>query len=94
MDSFVSGKEYVNRYKDTYRFIKESNTLYTFSMDGNSMQYCRFGGKEGIPGIDTNDLGMVDPSGGPYMSVGEMRIDGRDVIRIFSTDTGIGFEVA
>jgi hypothetical protein len=93
MDSFVSGKEYVNRYHDNYRFIKESNTLYTFSMDGDSMNYCRFGGKEGVSGIDRNDLGMVDPSGGPYMSINEMAIDGRKVIRIFSSDIGIGFEV-
>jgi hypothetical protein len=93
MDSFVSGKEYVNRYKDTYRFIKESDTVYTFSMDGNSMQYCRFGGKDGVSGINSNDYGMVDPSGGPYMAVNEMFIDGREVIRIFSNGDGISFEV-
>lgn len=93
MDSFVSGKEYVNRYKDTYRFIKQSDTLYTFSMDGSSMNYCRYGGKENQRNIDTNDLGMIDPSGGPYMAVNEMFIDGREVIRIFSNDDGVGFEV-
>jgi hypothetical protein len=93
MDSFISGKDYTNRYKDTYRFLKESDTVYTFQMDGNSMQYCRFAGKDNIPGIDSSDYGMVDPSGGPYMSVGEMTIDGRNVIRIFSTETGIGLEV-
>ena len=93
MDSFVSGKEYVNRYRDAYRFIKQSDTLYTFSMDGNSMNYCRYGGKENQRNIDTNDLGMIDPSGGPYMTPGEMAIDGKVVKRIFSNDMGIGFEV-
>lgn len=93
MSIFLSDKVYTNRYRDTYQFVKESDNLYTFSMDGTSMQHCRFGGKDNVPGIDTNDLGMVDPSGGPYMAVNEMTIDGREVIRIFSTDTGIGFEV-
>jgi hypothetical protein len=36
---------------------------------------------------------MIDPSGGPYMAVNEMFIDGREVIRIFSNDDGVGFEV-
>lgn len=93
MDSFVSGREYVNRYRDAYRFIKQSDTRYIFSMDGNSMNYCRYGGKENQRNIDTNDLGMIDPSGGPYMAVNEMFIDGREVIRIFSNSDGVGFEV-
>ena len=30
----------------------------------------RLGGKEGQEGINFNDLGMFDPSGGPYVAVG------------------------
>jgi hypothetical protein len=39
-------------------------------MEGDSMKYCRMGGKEGQEGIDPNDLGMFDPSGGPYVAIG------------------------
>ena len=93
MIQFISEKVYSNRYRDTYKFIKQSDNLYTFHMDGTSMEYCRFGGKENQREIDRNDLGMIDPSGGPYMTPGEMAIDGKVVKRIFSNDMGIGFEV-
>lgn len=86
MTNFIAGKVYVNRYRDEYHFEKVSENLYKFVMEGESMRWCRFGGKENIPGIDNNDLGMVDPSGGPYMSVGEMKIDDREVIKISSGD--------
>jgi hypothetical protein len=39
-------------------------------MEGDSLTYCRFGGKEGQEGIDHDDLGMFDPMGGPYVGVG------------------------
>ena len=92
MIKILSEKVYSNRYRDTYHFERVSDGIYKFVMDGNSMQWCRYGGKEGQHEINTNDLGMVDPSGGPYMCPGEMMIDDREVIRIFSGDF-VGFEV-
>jgi hypothetical protein len=78
-----------NRYGDEYRFEKVSDNTYTIKGDLN---YWRFGGKEGQEGIDDNDLGFVDPSGGPFISIGYM-IEGRPVKRISSVDGEIFFEV-
>jgi hypothetical protein len=89
---FVSEKDYSNRYRDVYRFVKMDDNTYKFEMDGDSMQWCRFGGKEGQQEIDTNDLGMFDPSGGPFLSVGDFEVDNRKVKRIFSGDY-VGVEV-
>jgi hypothetical protein len=35
-----------------------------------SMNYMRYGGREGQEEIDMNDLGFFDPSGGPYVAIG------------------------
>ena len=59
-----------NRYGDEYHWEKINDNEYKFVMQGTSMKYCRFGGKEGQDGIDLNDLGMFDPSGGPYVGIG------------------------
>ena len=77
-----------NRYGDEYQFEKVGETTYTISGD---LKYWRYGGKEGQERIDLNDLGFVDPSGGPFISVG-MSIDGQKIIRISATDQ-ILFEV-
>ena len=63
--------KYRNRYDDTYYYEPVSEKTYKFVMEGDSMQWCRYGGKEGQMQIDTNDLGMFDPSGGPYVAVGD-----------------------
>ena len=34
------------------------------------MKYCRYGSHELQEGLDYNDLGMFDPSGGPYVEIG------------------------
>lgn len=78
-----------NRYGDEYRFEKVNDNTYTIKGDLN---YWRFGGKEGQSGIDENDLGFVDPSGGPFISIGYM-IEGRSVKRISSNNNDIFFEV-
>jgi hypothetical protein len=78
-----------NRYGDEYRFEKVNDNTYTIKGDLN---YWRFGGKEGQEGIDDNDLGFVDPSGGPFISIGYM-IEGRPVKRISSVNGEIFFEV-
>ncbi|MCK9475494.1 MAG: hypothetical protein M0R46_06240 [Candidatus Muirbacterium halophilum] len=50
-----------NRYKEKIIIDKKSNDLYELEMN---LQFCRCG-------YDENDLlNMVDPTGGPYISVG------------------------
>jgi hypothetical protein len=78
-----------NRYGDEYTFEKVGENTYTIKGDLN---YWRFGGKEGQQGIDDNDLGFVDPSGGPFISMGYM-IEGRAVKRISLAGDEILFEV-
>jgi hypothetical protein len=78
-----------NRYGDEYIFEKVGENTYTIKGDLN---HWRFGGKEGQQGIDDNDLGFVDPSGGPFISMGYM-IEGRAVKRISLAGDEILFEV-
>jgi len=67
-----------NRYGDEYSFLKLSDNTYTIVGD---LKYWRYGGREGQEGIDWNDLGFVDPSGGPFISIG-YKIEGKSVNRI------------
>ena len=87
-----------NRYGDEYHYEKIGENEYKFVMEGDSMTYCRF------EGIDHDDLGMFDPSGGPYVAVGskiffdEIQSGQKGdepliVKRIRSTDDGITVEV-
>lgn len=77
-----------NRYGDEYWFEKESDNTYAIKGD---LDHWRFGGKEGIEGVDMKDLGFIDPSGGPFISIG-YEVEGRKVKRIY-IDDGIKFEV-
>ena len=85
-------KKYVNRYGDSYHFESIEENKLKFVMEGKSLEYCRFGGKENIPGIDYNDLGFFDPSGGPFIEIGTT-IQSRTVTKISRTDDGIILEV-
>lgn len=78
-----------NRYGDEYRFEKLSGNTYT--IDG-SLDYWRFGGREGQQQMDMSDLGYVDPSGGPFISIGYV-IEGRKVNHISLVDDKIILEV-
>jgi hypothetical protein len=78
-----------NRYGDEYRFEKINDNTYTIKGDLN---YWRYGGKEGEDGIDENDLGFVDPSGGPFIAPGYI-IEGRRIKRISSVNGELYFEV-
>lgn len=91
---FVSEKEYINRYNDTYTWKKLDDpthhfgpigkeVAYVFEMSGDSLKYCRIGGKEGQDELDCNDLGMFDPSGGPFVTIGTA-IDEKKITRIQS----------
>ena len=67
-----------NRYGDEYNFEKVDDNTYTIVGD---LKYWRFGGREGQREMDMTDLGFVDPSGGPFISVGAA-IEGRTIHRI------------
>ncbi len=78
-----------NRYGDEYNFDKVNDKTYTLT--GN-LNWWRFGGKEGQSGVDMNDLGFVDPSGGPFISIG-YKIEGRVVKHIRAEGEQIYLEV-
>jgi hypothetical protein len=78
-----------NRYGDEYWFEQTSDNVYTIKGD---LKYWRYGGKEGQDTLDDSDLGFVDPSGGPFISVG-YQINGRTVKRISAHGDEIFFEV-
>jgi hypothetical protein len=78
-----------NRYGDQYEFVKIKENVYTIEGD---LKWWRYGGKEGAEGLDYTDLGFVDPSGGPFISVGS-KIEGRPVTRISAINEKIFFEV-
>jgi len=67
-----------NRYGDEYSFQKLSENTYTIVGD---LKYWRYGGRDGQQQMDMSDIGYVDPSGGPFISLGSF-IDGRRVVRI------------
>ena len=63
-------KKYRNRYGDTYYYEPVGEKTFKFVMEGDSMKWCRWGGKDGQQSIDPTDLGMFDPSGGPFVEIG------------------------
>ena len=89
---FKSNQKYTNRNRDQYWFEKVSPTTYRFVMEGDSMEYGRTGGKEGVEGIDPSDLGMFDPSGGPFVALG-IKLDNKPIVKIANTDLGFVVEV-
>jgi hypothetical protein len=78
-----------NRNGDEYQFVQVSLDTYTITGD---LKYWRYGGQEDQPEIDYTNLGFVDPSGGPFISIG-YEIEGRKVIRIRMVNEDIFFEV-
>lgn len=81
-----------NRYGDTYYFISCGDKIFRFEGSPPMMKYCRFGGKPYTEGVDPNDLGFFDPSGGPFVS-GGFEFDGMKVKRVFAKDGKIFVEV-
>lgn len=79
-----------NRYGDEYSFLKLSDNTYTIVGD---LKYWRYGGREGQAQMDLSDLGFVDPSGGPFISVGSV-IEGRKISKIQLAGDQLVFEVA
>lgn len=78
-----------NRHGDEYSFQKVNDNTYTIAGD---LKYWRYGGQEGQDRIDYDNLGFVDPSGGPFIGIG-YRIEGRKIVRIRSSDEQLLFEV-
>lgn len=78
-----------NRYGVEYTFAKVADNIYTIK---GALEYWRYGGQEGQDRIDYDNLGFVDPSGGPFISIGYM-IEGRKVTRIRVRDEQLLFEV-
>lgn len=78
-----------NRYGVEYRFEPVTENTYTIV---GALEYWRYGGREGQERMDFNDLGFVDPSGGPFIELG-MKIEGRKIQRIRAEGEKILFEV-
>lgn len=78
-----------NRYGVEYNFEPVNANTYTIV---GALEYWRYGGREGQPEMDLNDLGFVDPSGGPFIELG-MSIEGRKINRIRAEGGNILFEV-
>jgi hypothetical protein len=78
-----------NRYGVEYHFEKINDNTYTIV---GKLDYWRYGGQEGQETLDYNDLGFVDPSGGPFISKG-YPIEGRKVIHISMVGEQLHFEV-
>jgi len=76
-----------NRYGDEYHWEKLNDKEYKFVMEGESMDYCLWGAKEGQDKIDMNDLGMFDPSGGPYVAIGSL-VEGKAIEHIRRAEEG------
>jgi len=78
-----------NRYGTEYWFGKVGDKTYTIK---GELEYWRFGGFEGQDHLDADNLGFVDPSGGPFISIG-YEIEGHKVKQISAKDGQIFFEV-
>jgi len=87
---FKSNTVYKNRYGDEYSWIADGDA-YRFEVKGDSMQYCRYGAREGNDKLDITDLVMFDPSGGPYVSLG-MTIDDKPITKLSVTLNGVKAE--
>jgi len=88
---FKSDTMYTNRYSDNYMWEAVDDNVYKFVMDEKAIKFCRYGGKEGDTEVDRTDLGMFDPSGGPYVCLG-MKIDGKPITRLSTTEDGFRAE--
>jgi hypothetical protein len=84
--------KYKNRYGVEYSFDPVDENTYVFVMDPKEMHYMRCGGNEGEEGIDNQNLGFIDPPGGPFLSR-DMDIKGKIVKRIYCKEEKFYLEV-
>lgn len=69
-----------NRYGDVYKFVKKYQSN-TYKLMG-TLEHFRVGGLEGQDHVDMENIGFIDPSGGPFISVGG-EIEGKKIKRIY-----------
>lgn len=74
---------YKNRYNNVYWFEQCGEKVFRVC---GELKYWRYGGKEYQVGIDFNDLGFADPSGGPFFCQNQELPVGK-VKRVFVEDT-------
>ena len=79
MYTYKNDTKYKNRYGDKFEFVS-TDSPSRFILEGD-LSYFRYGGKEGAEKMDLLDLGFVDPSGGPFVSLGT-EINGRKIAKI------------
>lgn len=79
-----------NRYGVAYAF--EPVNANTYKLVGNFNEYTRYGSRGMESGVDLNDLGFIDPAGGPFIGLGGL-VEGREVVNISSTPEGIFIKV-
>lgn len=82
-------KRYKNRYGDEYWFEQIDKDVYKIMGD---LTHWRFGGKDNEVGVNEDDLGFVDPSGGPFISIGSELPIGK-VKTISSNENGIFLKI-
>ena len=70
---YKSNTKYTNRYGDKYWWEKLEDTMYQFHMP--DMKWSR-GGYD-----DKGKTVWFDPSGGPFISVGD-KVDGKEIVSI------------
>lgn len=87
---FKTNVKYTNRYGKWYNFLKHGDDQALFTIE--DFGYGRMGGKEGQESVDWNDLGMFDPSGGPYIALGT-KVDGKEIIKISNHEDGFMLEL-
>lgn len=76
---YKSNVKYTNRNGKWYNFLKHGDSQLLFTIE--DFGHGRMGSKEGQESVDRNDLGMFDPSGGPYVALGT-KVDGREIVKI------------
>lgn len=86
---YKSDTTYRNRSGKAYSFTTVTENTYLFEIE--DFGYGRMGGKEGQESVDWNDLGMFDPSGGPYIALGT-KVDGKEIVKISWHEDGFMLE--
>jgi hypothetical protein len=77
---YTSNREYKNRYGDKYEFVG-TDSPSRFILEGDILLPMRMGGKEGVEVVNRLDLGMIDPSGGPYIDLSTL-LDNKKITKI------------
>lgn len=77
--------DYYNRSGVAYKFVKTGSNTVAFDMSPDALAYCRIGGLDGQAFVDWENLGYIDPAGGPMIGLGTV-IDDRKVVKVSVLD--------